>query len=100
VVGQTARSSSPRATSGVVTVRHGPPTPIYVRKRKRPREPSRAPGAIVCLLSAHSFVLLSPDPIGPPREDADYRVVAVKQRYSTRPARRPCGRLPPAPRGP
>jgi len=59
----------------------GPPTPIYVRKHKRPREPSRAPGAIVCPLSAHSLVLLSPDPIGPPHSDADYRVVAVRQRY-------------------
>jgi hypothetical protein len=57
------------------------PTPIYVRKRKRPREPSRAPGAIVCPFSVHSLVLLSPDPIGPPHSDADYRVVAVRQRY-------------------
>ena len=48
---------------------------------KIPREPSCAPGAIASLLSAHPFVLLSPDPVGPPHEDADYRVVAVRQCY-------------------
>jgi hypothetical protein len=56
-------------------------TDLRAEDAKMPRETSRAPGAIVCLLSAHSFVLLSPDPIGPPHKDADYRVVAVRQCY-------------------
>jgi hypothetical protein len=56
-------------------------TDLRAEDAKTPREPSRAPGAIVCVLSAHSIVLLSPDPIGPPHEDADYRVAAVRQCY-------------------
>jgi len=55
-------------------------TDLRAEDAKMPREPSRATGAIVCLLSAHSFVLLSPDPVGPPHEDG-YRVVAVRQSY-------------------
>ena len=56
-------------------------TDLRAENAKMPREPSRAPGAIVCLLSSHSFVLLSPDRIGSPHEDADDRVVAVRQCY-------------------
>ena len=56
-------------------------TDLRAEDAKTPREPNRAPGAIVCPLSARSFVLLSPDPIGPPHEDGDYRVVAVRQCY-------------------
>jgi hypothetical protein len=46
-----------------------------------PREPSPTPGAIVCLLSAHSLGALVTDPVGPPHEDADDRVAAVRQCY-------------------